>query len=753
MLCPKCGADVPDWSKFCLECGSRLAASEQRDEVEPDDAASHGETRDDVAGTGAGDGSQALHSTADAQGDIPRCSDEDSWASVKPISPKGDLVFKPLQYPERVTLKTLPNRIRTEIDQTIGYDDNSPRRGERAADAEMTDETIDLEAKARQNGGGASEARDHADSASSTEPAAVEAGAGSHVAARPVPDQMPEAQFAPEIPTTAMMEDSITICEAAASDGRARMLRRPPEVVGPEALEGSRKNARGKLPFVAVGAVVVVVALFVLFGWISAINAPIEINMNTFPDEGLRNAVLALDDDGDGKLRRDQIPEITSLDVERAVDISGLQVFTSLQTLEAYGSQLATVDVSGVESLTTLTVCNSGVKTINASGLSNLRTIDAHDSHLASIDLTGTSALETLNLQSTSLGQVDISSCTSLTSLQVSDNVEVSGVENTGMQENWTCATYSSGDGSQGGSTFVSAETKYDDDGKISEVVYADEESGATYSYAYDDQGRLVSLDEYPTDESEAGSAYRLSYDDSGRLANSENATTGETYTYHYDESGRISGFGAYIANSRNRKGMYERGFAYDTSGNLTQITGEDPATLAYDEAGRLTSFATEDGVYAYEFAYDEEGRCVQATITLDGGTCTEKFEYNSSGKMVNATRTLGEDTGRAFPLAAVTSTQFTYDEHGNLVSLNMYDGDEQVGWCNFSYKRSFTSKDHAPVGMVPVQTDPLWYTATSDCLWMPWAFQRQSDESQDAIMMVFDKDQVWMGSNNPIFR
>ena len=662
MICPKCGADVPDWSKFCLECGERIAQSEQADL--------------DVC---SDEGDEGPLDRADER--LPEgepLGNDDEWAAVKPISPKGDLVFKPLQYPEPITLKSL-----------------------RAS-------------------------------------------------------------------APATLEDSITVCEAAGSeDGDEVEMSEIPsgsnehtvhglgesQIVGPEAIEGSRKNKRGKFPFVVAGVVAGIVVLCVGISLIAAMNAPYEINMKTFPDEGLRNAILALDDDGDGKIRRDQIPDITHIEVERAVNISGLSMFTNLQSLEAYGDQLVSVDVSDVPSLVSLTVCNSGVKEVNASGLADLQSIDAHNSHLSSINLTGLTSLDTLNLQSTSLGQIDISSCSSLSNLLVSDNVVVSGVENTEILENWTISSFSSGKGANGGGTFVSTEAKYNDAGMISEVVYADADSGANYSYAYNDAGHLVSLDEHPTNESIAGSAYRLSYDDSGKLSGSENATTGETYTYRYDDQNRISGFEAYIYNERNRKEMYERDFSYDGAGNLSEITGDDPATLTYDEAGRLTAYRTHDGVYAYEFSYDGAGRCVEAVITLDGGTCTEKFTYDNSGKMVNATRTLAEGTGRSFPLEEITSSQFTYDAHGNLVSLVMYNDDGQVGWCNFGYKRSFTSKDHAPVGTVPTPTDPLWYNSGTNCLWTPWMFKRQSDESQDALLMVFAKDQVWMGSHNPIFR
>ena len=722
MLCPKCGSNVPDRSKFCLECGCDLTDLTQtkHDKNSDKSIANSEESAESAEFTNTQSVSETEKVNLDDDLDF---EENEDWASIKPMSSDGDLVFKPLQYPEPITLKTFKNKIYSELKSPITVSETADTDEITTTDSQTDESTQSVDGE--QNKGATADVGDVDDVDDIAEADCIDYVDDS--------DNNDDIDDESDFDTTCFEQES--------------------EIVGPEVLEGTRQNQRGKFPYVMGGAIACIVALIVVINIVASINAPYEINMKTFPDEGLRNAVLALDDDGDGRIRRDQIPEITSLEVEYAVDISGLQIFENLQYLEAYGEQLKSVDVSDVPSLTTLVLRNSGVENVNVSGLGALQSLDVYNSPLASLDLAGTSGLTTLNVQSTNIEQLDLSSCASLSNIQMNDSLILTGTQNTQILQNWFVTSYSCGKGAQGENPTMSANTKYNEDGKISEVEYSSSGENANYIYSYDEQGRLVSLNEYPTNRWKAGAAYQLSYDENGKLTSSQNATTGDKYLYQYDDQDRISGFEANINNVFRISEKYARGFEYDEDGNLAQITGSDASELSYDKNGRLASYTTTDGKYAYEFVYDEEGRCIESNIKTDSGSCKETYSYVENSKMNNATRSLSDNVNKSFSLEEVTSTQFGYDAYGNLTSLVMYNNDTQIGWCNFAYTRTITSKDKAVVGAVPVQTDPLWYTASTNCIWTPWIFERQSAQSQDALLMVFDKDQVWSGTHNPIFR
>ncbi len=709
MLCPKCGCHVPNRSKFCLECGCDLTQTKH-------DKHSH-----KLTSGGAGSSSSQGATDIDEEPSADLGFDEnDDWAAIKPMSSDGDLVFKPLQYPEPVTLKTLRNKIHPTSEDSITVSDTA-----------SADETANVDETATTNSANAENTNDGANDNNGEDTSNAN---GDN-------DNDADTNKQPSINA----DDN--------SDFEPIYFEQETEIIGSEVLETTRQNQRGKFPYVVGGVIAGIVALIVVINIFAFINAPYEINMKTFPDEGLRNAVLALDDDGDGRLRRDQIPQITSLEVEYATDISGLQIFENLQYLEAYGEHLKSVDVSNVPSLKTLVLRNSGVENVNVTGLSELQSLDVQNTPIATLDLTGTSSLSTLNVHSTKIEQLDLSSCSSLSNIQMNDNLILTGTENTQILQNWFVTSYSCGEGAEGDKPTMSANTKYNEDGKISEVEYSSSDESANYVYSYDEGGKLVSLNEYPSSRWKSGASYQLAYDEGGKLVSSQNATTGENYQYHYDDQNRISGFDATINNSLKIAEKYARGFEYNENGYLSKITGSDASSLVYDQSGMLTSYTTDDGKYAYKFVYDEQGRCIESNIKTDNGACRETYSYDENGKMNNATRALSDNVNKSFELPAVTSTQFGYDVYGNLTSLVMYDGESQIGWCHFSYTRTITSKDKAVVGTVPTQTDPLWYTTSTSCIWTPWLFKRQSAESQDALLMVFNEDQVWSATHNPIIR
>lgn len=721
MICPRCGTEIPDGSKFCLECGLHLAGGhhlsddvyESEDAYEPDGG--------HMAGS------------------------DGSWSWSRQESSDEGPVYMPLS------------------GRTGLGDRNGRRDGE---------------------------------------------GPGRQIFERiePVGDG-----FGPDPSGSEMRGGLSGSADANVSDSGDDAtgyvpMGREPEIVGPEALEAKRRNKHTKIPLIATLAVAAIAAIIIATGYMSAVRSPYKIDMELFPDEALRNEVLALDDDGDGYLSREQAAEVTELEVNGAEEVSGLGIFGNLQTLVLTGSELETVDVSdvsslisftmddasvaeldlsglenlqtvaiaggdletvdvsGATSLVSLSVCETGILELDLTGLANLQSVDAHDSELGSIVLEGASSVECLDLAGTGLESLDVSSCPKLAELYVDDAVVVDGIDATPLVETWTIVEYSGGYTSNpDGTVASSAEVSYDEDNRIGSVSYVDADGSGAIYYGYDDDGLLESVEidldgessdsegwySY-SDEDDSGS-WSLDYED-GRLVSAVNYETEEEYSYSYDFDGRLSGYEAYMDGGYGYLSEYSRTFSYGDDGELVSIDGDDAATLGYDGYGRLTSYSTDDGEYSYLFSYDEDGRCVQVEIELGYlGSCIETFEYGSDGLLEDATRTLSDDASWSFPLPEIDDTEFEYDANGNLVSMSATFEGEEVAWCSFSYERYFTTEEDAPLGSAPVLSDPLWYGDPQSLAWTPWELQAQTDGSQDALLLVFDESQVWIGDSNPL--
>lgn len=509
-----------------------------------------------------------------------------------------------------------------------------------------------------------------------------------------------------------------------------------PEVVSADAIAYLKKHRRGgRLIYVAIVAVLVVGAIVGFSIW-NNIYRPYDIDEATFPDPAVRAAVLKVDIDGDGKLSRDEAASTVSLEIEKAESVSGIGMFSNLESLTATGSELRSIDLSGLAALKSLDVSGSALKAIDLSPCPQLEILKASGSQISELDTAPVPALESLDISGTKIASLDVSLNSVLASLACDDRVTVSGIEATGLAQYWIVTSYSATSQDISGEVNTTrVSPTYDEDNKIAEIAYMDSENTGFARYYYDEEGRLTGMS-YGLGAEESGN-WTLSYNDAGYLSAAANAVTGASYEYAFDESGRIV---AYTAVDPELYGATRHAdFAYDDAGRLVRVEGDGAASLAYDDAGRLTSLATDDGSYVCNFTYDQEGRCVAATRPGRYHDVEETFFYDDAGRLAGAAR----NAGYSREYEDVQSSTFSCDSNGNITTASIIDTDDAADTCTITYRRVFATPANAPVGITPLLGDPLQYCLASVWAWQPWAISAPSEENDEAFVTVFNPTQT----------
>ena len=180
--------------------------------------------------------------------------------------------------------------------------------------------------------------------------------------------------------------------------------------------------------------------------------------------------------------------------------------------------------------------------------------------------------------------------------------------------------TYSKSGWETGGiDAFV--EYSYRDTGELACVNINDSRS---FSYVYDDRGRLSTYYIPDATASANYSSVALAYDACGRPATILNSSQGlgTSLAYEYDEIGNITS-------------------ATSEENNQTVLSD----SYAYDELSRLASW-TRNGA-ATDYCYDENGNVISVT-----GSSTEDYTYDDANRILTR-----------------NGTGFTYDANGNLTS------------------------------------------------------------------------------------
>ncbi|WP_348824592.1 T9SS type A sorting domain-containing protein [Flavobacterium aestuarii] len=159
----------------------------------------------------------------------------------------------------------------------------------------------------------------------------------------------------------------------------------------------------------------------------AAANFNLDCNEYTLiPDTSFEAKLIALqfDEAADGKVLTSKINTLKSLDVSRSsiTDLTGIQDFTSLNTLRCESNKLTSLDVSKNTALKTLACNNNALTSIDVSKNTALTYLNISSNKINTIDISTNISLTSIDLDENNLTSLDVSKNTALTYLDCSSN-------------------------------------------------------------------------------------------------------------------------------------------------------------------------------------------------------------------------------------------------------------------------------------------------------------------------------------------
>lgn len=160
-----------------------------------------------------------------------------------------------------------------------------------------------------------------------------------------------------------------------------------------------------------------------------------KIDEENFPDENFREYLKDIDEDGDGYFKRNEMDNVTSIDVssKNIKNLDGINYFTNLTSLKCANNQLTELkisgfsklqilDVSGNRNLQELICSNNQLTTLDLGGNLNLRTLWCNLNQLTSIDVSQNPELVQLLCGNNQLKELDINNNKKLNILECKEN-------------------------------------------------------------------------------------------------------------------------------------------------------------------------------------------------------------------------------------------------------------------------------------------------------------------------------------------
>lgn len=175
-----------------------------------------------------------------------------------------------------------------------------------------------------------------------------------------------------------------------------------------------------------------------------------------FADKVLERRLLAMtepkiDADGDGKITFEEAAAVKELQlgfdlkpestVDCVTDITGLEYFTSLETLSLKFNSVSNINpIEGISTLKVLILGENPISSINLDKLGELTDLRLYGTNISDIDLTKTPKLESLYLQRTNVSKVDLTplqsldqallnKCSSLTEIKASNLPSITRID------------------------------------------------------------------------------------------------------------------------------------------------------------------------------------------------------------------------------------------------------------------------------------------------------------------------------------
>ncbi len=150
----------------------------------------------------------------------------------------------------------------------------------------------------------------------------------------------------------------------------------------------------------------------------------VEINGTNFPDANFRAIVSSFDVDGSNTLSATEIAAVKYLSCynKKVKDLTGIEHFTALTTLQCDYNELTALDISKNTALTNLSCVNNQLTVLDVSRNADLKRLVCFGNKLTALDVGNNTALEALHCGSNELTALDVSKNTELKELTCANN-------------------------------------------------------------------------------------------------------------------------------------------------------------------------------------------------------------------------------------------------------------------------------------------------------------------------------------------
>lgn len=143
-----------------------------------------------------------------------------------------------------------------------------------------------------------------------------------------------------------------------------------------------------------------------------AVALTAQAQYTAIPDPNFETALATYDDiPGDGQVPTANISTILNLNVSSSVisDLTGIEDFTALVTLDCSLNQLVSLNVSNLANLENLSCFGNQLSSLDVSGKNFLISLDCSGNQLTNLDINGTILLQYLYCYSNQLSSLYVS--------------------------------------------------------------------------------------------------------------------------------------------------------------------------------------------------------------------------------------------------------------------------------------------------------------------------------------------------------
>ena len=150
----------------------------------------------------------------------------------------------------------------------------------------------------------------------------------------------------------------------------------------------------------------------------------VEINETNFPDANFRAIVSFCDADKSNTLSATEIAAVKYLSCynKKVKDLTGIEHFTALTTLQCDYNELTALDISKNTALTNLSCVKNQLTVLDVSRNADLKRLVCFGNKLTALDVGNNTALEALHCDSNELTALDVSKNTELKELNCANN-------------------------------------------------------------------------------------------------------------------------------------------------------------------------------------------------------------------------------------------------------------------------------------------------------------------------------------------